>query len=307
MAEIISSLFTVGFNALSFIFSLGIAVVIGFIMTMKGRSGLLWGTIGFFFPWIIFFIFLIPAKAVKLNKAIRNHPAFEGRQPAVASIMALSAMVAKSDGRVTKEEVLIVRNFIQRQFNISSAELNNYEGVFNYGKEHPESAVYFTELLLKYRRFNLVTAVSYLLVGMAIQDGHLVEDEKETLKTIMFGLGLNDYELQSIINYYRSGGHRTGYQQGYQQGYEQRYQGNYQHAGPSQTSLHKKYSQVLGVDEDADLSVIKKAYRKLAKENHPDKMVQDGMPEGYIQYANEKISEINEAYDWLKEAKTATA
>jgi len=303
MAEILGSLFTIGSSIITFIFSMGVALIIALIMTVKGRNGFLWGIIGFFIPWIIFVVVFIPAKAVKLNNAVRNHPAFVGRQPAVASIMALSAMVAKADGRVTKEEVKVVRNFIQRQFNMSSTELNNYEGAFNYGKEHPESVSYFTELLVKYRRFNLVTAVSYLLVGLAMEDGSLVEDEHKTLRSIMLGLGLNDYELQSIVNYYKSGGQRTSYDQRYQQGY----QSHYQQGSVSQSSLNKKYSQVLGVDEDAELSVIKKAYRKLAKENHPDKMVQEGMPDGYIKYANEKISEINEAYDWLKEARTASA
>ena len=105
MLALLQSLLSFGTNILSFTFSLVIAVIIGFTMMSKGRNGLLWGIAGFFFPWIILITFLIPAKQPKLHSSIRNHPAFKDKNPVVGSIMALSAMVAKSDGRVTREEV----------------------------------------------------------------------------------------------------------------------------------------------------------------------------------------------------------
>lgn len=314
MIEIINSLFTFGFNLISFIFSLGLALVIGFTMAAKGRNGFLWGIAGFFFPWLIIVTMFIPAKTPKLHGTIRRHPAFVGRNPIVASIMALSAMVAKSDGHVSKEEIQLVRNFVQRQFAISSTQLNDYEAAFNYGKENPQDYQYFTDLLRQYRRYNIVMAVSYLFVGMSMQDGNLVDEEASILRNILSGLGLHDYEYQSIKQHYANGGRQqgAGYQEfgGFQRGFngfQQGYQSNYQQAGPNRTDLKKKYADVLGVPEDAEMSVIKKAYRKLAKENHPDKMAQDGMPEAYIQYANKRISEINEAYDYLKEAQAAMA
>lgn len=313
LLQLVQSLFSFGFNVLSFMFSLMLAVVIGFTMAAKGRNGLLWGIVGFFFPWIILITFLIPAKQAKLNSSIRNHPAFRDKNPIVASIMALAAMVAKADGHVTKEEVQLVRNFVQRQFRISSEALNGYEAAFNYGKDHPEDYEVFTELLRQYRQYNIVTAVSYLFVGMAMHDGAMSSGEETLLRKMTNGLGLHEYEYQSIKQHVAGGG---GQQNSYQQyggfqggfgGFQQGYQRQYQQAGPSRVDMTKKYSDVLGVSVDADMSTIKKAYRKLAKENHPDKMAQDGMPESYIKYANERISEINEAYDYLKEAKMATA
>ena len=313
MLALLQSLLSFGTNILSIIFSLGIAVIIGFTMMSKGRNGLLWGIAGFFFPWIILITFMIPAKQPKLHSSIRNHPAFKGKNPVVGSIMALSAMVAKSDGRVTKEEVQLVRNFVQRQFRVNPEDLNGYEAAFNYGKEHPEDYEVFTNLLRQYRRYNIVTAVSYLFVGMAMHDSEMSTEEENLLRKITNGLGLHEYEYQSIKQHYASGGRQqSGYQQygGFQGGFggfQQGYQRSYQQAGPSRVDKTKKYSDVLGVPVDADMSTIKKAYRKLAKENHPDKMAQDGMPESYIKFANERISEINEAYDWLKETKMATA
>lgn len=300
--EVLQGLFSLGFGLISFVFRILVAGMIGLTMTAKGRNGMLWGLAGFVLPWLIFFVWFVPDKEAKLNSAIRNHPAFAGKNPVVAAIMALSAMVAKSDGHVSKEEVQLIRNFIQRQFRMDAATLNGYEGAFNYGKEHPEDYEYFTELLRQYRRYNIVTAVSYLFVGMSIQQNGPEDVQDLTLRRILTGLGLHEYEYQSIRNHYTRSQQGYGGHSYHQGGYDRRYQ----QAGPSTADLRKKYSDILGVAETADMPTIKKAYRKLAKEYHPDKMAQDGMPEGYMAYATEKIAEINEAYEWLKNTKTAT-
>lgn len=312
LLELIQGIFSLGFNIVSFGLTVIVAVIVGLSMTAKGRNGLLWGIAAFFFPWLFWVAFLIPAKSPKLDSRIRNHPAFKGRNPVVASIMALSATVAKSDGQVTKEEILLVRQFVQRQFRIGTEELNDYAGAFNYGKEHPEDYIYFTTLLSQYRRHSIVMAVSYLFVGIAMDDGTISDKEDNLVRRILTDMGLHEYEYQSIKQHY-SGGYSYGYagfggfHGSYAGGGQQYYRQAYQQSGPTTADLRRKYSEVLGVAEDADLSTIKKAYRKLAKEHHPDRMAQDGMPEGYTTYANQRISEINEAYEWLKDAALATA
>lgn len=60
--------------------------------------------------------------------------------------------------------------------------------------------------------------------------------------------------------------------------------------------MKKDYYEVLGVSSTADASVIKKAYRKLAKKYHPDSNEGDA-------YAAEKFKEVNEAYDVLGDEK----
>lgn len=63
-------------------------------------------------------------------------------------------------------------------------------------------------------------------------------------------------------------------------------------------SKQKDYYKVLGVDRDADDRDIKKAYRKLVKEHHPDKSAAKGVPK---EVAQAKIAAINEAYETLKD------
>ena len=78
---------------------------------------------------------------------------------------------------------------------------------------------------------------------------------------------------------------------GYRQG------GSYQRTG-TYTSNRSKYYRILGLKDGASQEEIKKAYRQLAKEHHPDKFVNASDSEK--KFHESKMKEINEAYENLK-------
>ena len=78
---------------------------------------------------------------------------------------------------------------------------------------------------------------------------------------------------------------------GYRQG------GSYQRTG-TYTSNRSRYYRILGVKDGASQEEIKKAYRQLAKEHHPDKFVNASDSEK--KFHENKMKEINEAYENLK-------
>lgn len=63
--------------------------------------------------------------------------------------------------------------------------------------------------------------------------------------------------------------------------------------------MNKNPYEVLGVSENASDEEIKEAYRKLAKKYHPDRYIDDGLKE----MATEKMQQINEAYDAIKDMR----
>ena len=60
---------------------------------------------------------------------------------------------------------------------------------------------------------------------------------------------------------------------------------------------------ILGVTRDADDAAIKAAHRKLVLENHPDKLVAEGLPEEFVDLATEKLATINAAYDQIRKQR----
>ena len=73
--------------------------------------------------------------------------------------------------------------------------------------------------------------------------------------------------------------------------------------GPSPQGNPRHAYQVLGLTPAATDSDIKKAYRRLMSQNHPDKLAGKGLPESMRQMAGEKTREISTAYALIKEAR----
>jgi len=59
----------------------------------------------------------------------------------------------------------------------------------------------------------------------------------------------------------------------------------------------------LGLTAEATDAEVKKAYRKLVSQHHPDKLVSQGLPEEMMEIAKSRVREINTAYDQIKQAR----
>ena len=303
LLDFIGTILGFGLNLFVGILKLVIIAIIALIAVYKGYNPWIFSIIGIITPWpmslfLILMMSYLPKKFPKFPKPIRNHSAFEGKNPVIASIMALSAMIAKADGNVTKEEIRFIKEFIMNHFGIQSQEVNDYADRFDFGKRHPDEYTAFTEMILGYyrNRRDYIMLLAYMFVGIAFQEGTSTSAKEVQTTKIVLALGLSEYEYQAIRMAY------LGQSQGYEQSYGgQGYGSSYM---PPQ-DLTKKYCEVLGVSEDASLSEIKKAYRKLVKEYHPDKMASESVPPEYIEFANKKIREINEAYEYLEKVKGA--
>jgi len=64
---------------------------------------------------------------------------------------------------------------------------------------------------------------------------------------------------------------------------------------------------VLGLTHDADAEEIRRVYRRLAAENHPDRLLAKGVPPELIDVATARMQAINEAYRQLTRRRTALA
>ena len=68
------------------------------------------------------------------------------------------------------------------------------------------------------------------------------------------------------------------------------------------TRLKDAYG-VLGLPEEAPDDDVKKSYRSLMTQYHPDKLVSKGLPDEMMQFATEKTRDIKAAYELIRESR----
>ena len=86
-------------------------------------------------------------------------------------------------------------------------------------------------------------------------------------------------------------------------------QGQYQQYGGAQPHYSdedklKEAYKVIGTKSSASDAVVKKAYRRLMNQHHPDKLVAKGLPEEMMRMAKEKTQEIQAAYEAIKKSRS---
>jgi DnaJ like chaperone protein len=62
---------------------------------------------------------------------------------------------------------------------------------------------------------------------------------------------------------------------------------------------------ILGVDRDAPVDEIRKRYRALVREYHPDRHIAAGVPEEMIEIATTRLQTVNEAYETIMKQRAA--
>jgi len=70
----------------------------------------------------------------------------------------------------------------------------------------------------------------------------------------------------------------------------------------SRDALAEAYA-VLGLTAQADDDEVKKAYRRLMNQNHPDKLMAKGLPAEMLKIATRKTQQIKQAYEQIKQAR----
>lgn len=127
------------------------------------------------------------------------------------------------------------------------------------------------------------------LLAMAAADGSIDPAEESVLRRVAQFLGVNAARFEQLLNMTRA-----------QQHFHYRYSSNRQQAHrDSHDELSDAY-QALGVSADVSDADLKKAYRRLMSEHHPDKLIAKGVPEDMIKLATEKSQDIRAAYDLIR-------
>ena len=213
------------------------------------------------------------------------------------TVFTMMGKLAKSDGRVSEQEVAHVEQFMT-QLNMSAEHRKQAIGYFKTGSQ----VDYSIEPLLQ--EFNKVTAASpnlkqmmmVYLVRVALADGQLHPNEADTLQDIARHVGISPQAFERLLAMLQGQDQFSGGQ--YQTGGQSSTGGSY----TSASAISSAY-QALGVAESDSDAQIKKAYRRLIREYHPDKLAGQGLPEAMIKEATKRTQEIQTAYDLIKKKR----
>jgi len=183
------------------------------------------------------------------------------------------AKMAKADGKITREEIQAVEQIIARLGYSPTLRAAAIE-IFRKAKDDSHTAADYLNQLAAVIRFNPQIAMTFIaaLHAVAQADGAIHPNEREILLQAERAFRLQPGTVNAML-----GGDRTG-------------------------NLADAYK-VLGATPGMADEEIKRIYRQKCIEFHPDKLASKGLPREFMEYANEQLAKINEAYDTIKKAR----
>jgi DnaJ like chaperone protein len=189
--------------------------------------------------------------------------------------------IAKADGKVTADEISAAEAIMARM-QLDAHQRKAAIRLFNEGKkdDFPLHDILDQFRHECHRRRNLVQMFLEIQIATALADGHFHASEKRVLFTIGEQLGLDHAAIEHLFGFVRSS----------------------QPHGETKQPLSKAY-EILGAGKNSSAADIKKAYRRLMSQHHPDKLIARGLPEEMIKMATEKTQEIKAAYEQIKESR----
>ena len=196
--------------------------------------------------------------------------------------------VAKAKGQVTSHEIAFASAYMDK-LGLSTELRKQAQDAFREGKS---SGFPLKDRLVKFKRLmgnrhDLLLMFLEIQIQVAFSDGELDSAERSVLHTIAKFLGYSARELDNLLEMIIAGANFQ--QQG--SGYRQRGQ-----APTSGQQLANAYK-ILGIEQGTAMPAIKKAYKKLMSQHHPDKLIAKGLPPEMMESAKEKTQDIQAAYD----------
>ncbi len=199
--------------------------------------------------------------------------------------VALCAKVAKADGRVDALEAELISNMlddISSVFPEPAKTKDILKEIFNEEKERTDNIEHLAHALSHATKRSKAMQQQFMqfFIQLAFADGEVSKSEEKILAFIAEAMQFDPQAYHAIF---------------------EQFEKMMQNVHP-QNRLEDAYK-LLGVRPDDEMATIKKAYRKLVREYHPDIIKSQGKSEAYIKEATAKTQEINQAYEMIKKAR----
>lgn len=186
------------------------------------------------------------------------------------AMIALSAKMAKADGVVTQDEV---RAF-QEIFEVPPEETRHVARLFDLAKQDVAGFEAYARQMARlcgsgHSNCLMLEDILDGLFHIAKADGMMHEREGAFLHRIAEIFRIDEAHYQSILARHVDLGDADPYV-------------------------------VLGIERGRPFDDVRKRYRKLVQDNHPDRLVARGLPQEFIKIATSRLAAINAAYEMIE-------
>ncbi len=261
----------------------GCLLFAGLLVLLFGGAPALWDFLGFIFFSGVFGIVLLVALFWGFSYYIRRRvSSYESSQTEthnrfVFLLVNILVKIAQADGHFSKAELRTMLNFFQYNLRYSQDQMYWVKQLI---KDARDEQIGMDALLREFRD-TFAYEPRLILLELIYQILYTKEtvspSELQQARNIAAFLEISVYDQRTI---------------------EAKYMYRQRREAAQAFQEEEQYYAVLGLEPGADFAVIKKAYRKLSLQYHPDKVSHLG--EEFQRVAEEKMKEINGAYDYFK-------
>lgn len=203
----------------------------------------------------------------------------------IETLFTLKGKLAKADGHISQAEI------DQTEHTIAAMKMStDYRAVaIEYFKSGSADGFDHNAQLKQFMRIcgntsQLKQMLMVYLIVLALADGVIDPAEKALLKDVAQQLGFNDAQFNQLLETVKNQAHFSSGQSGQQS---------------TASSLEDAYK-ALGVTKEHTDQAIKRAYKKLMSQYHPDKLIGQGLPKEMIDVATDKAQAVQAAYAVVK-------
>lgn len=211
------------------------------------------------------------------------NPLTRGNRQAVflRTVFLLQGKLAKADGHISQAEIDHTEHFM-RQLGMTA---EHRQQAISWFREGAAADFAIAPALREFMAHcghtrNLPRVLLVYLMVMALADGVMDNAERGLLQEVAGQLGYSAAEFQQLLDMTLNQSQFSGQQ-------------------PRGSALDDAYK-ALGVDKSCSDQELKRAYRRLISQYHPDKLMGQGVPEDMLKVATEQARDIQTAYDLIK-------
>ena len=195
----------------------------------------------------------------------------QSQQIFAISLVILTAKLAKADGKVSKEELIAIKEKLK----VPDHEIDQVGKIFNKAKEDSLGYEPYAKQIAQIYQNNpaVLDEVINILFYIAESDGKVSNSELAMIKNIAQIFNLTDIQFEGIKESRKGSDKLNPYI-------------------------------VLGCTSNDDFATIRKRYLQLSKEHHPDALISKGVPEEVIEESKKKMRAINSAFDKIEKMQS---